>query len=296
MDAPSPDKGRETLIDLAAIRAAFFDLTDIKPLGDISGQKDVFGARQNNHRVCLKIVKRYSGGGDRTEREIEAVVKLASDYVPAIYQHGAKAIGGEDRHYIIEQFIEGQTYRNVLKSTPVQPLQNVLELANSLLHACAEFERASLVHRDIKPENLILDPTGKVWVIDFGLARHLDKTSLTLTGQHFGVGTLGYAAPEQFRNIKPEIDSRADLFSIGVVLYEALNGTHPFALWPPDPIKTIRKMESEDLPLLAISQDNDGKFGHFIGQLVQRFPSRRPQSAAEALEWFRPIYTKMTTP
>ena len=281
------------MIDLAAIRAAFPDLTGIKPLAGISGQKEVLVAQRNGQKVCLKLVKTYSGHEDRTAREIEAAVKLASDYVPAVCEWGTKVIAGEDRHYIVEQFIDGQTYREVLEATPVQSLNDALELANSLLNACEEFECVSLVHRDLKPENLILDPAGKLWVIDFGLARHLDLTSLTLTGQHFGVGTLGYSAPEQFRNMKPEIDSRADLFSVGVLLHEALSGTHPFAFSPPDPMKTIRKMENEDLPLLAISGDNNTDFSRFIGQLVQRFPSRRPQSASEALEWFRPIYAKL---
>ena len=282
------------MIDLAAIHASFPDLADIQPVGGISGQKDVFVARKAGQKVCLKMVKKYSGDADRTTREIEAVSRLASDYVPVVFDCGVKAVAGEERYYIVEQFIEGQTYRRVLEACPVQPLGSVLVLAEALLGACVDFENASLVHRDIKPENLILDTTGKVWVIDFGLARHLDKTSLTLTGQHFGVGTLGYSAPEQLRNIKPEIDSRADLFSIGVLLYEALSGANPFAFSPPDPMRSIRKIESEDLPSLVVPGDDDGDFSRFIGQLAQRFPSRRPQSAAEALEWFQPIYASLS--
>jgi len=241
-------------------------------------------------------VRRQLGGDGRTTREIEAVVKLASDMIPAIYEHGTKTVSDEDRLYIIEQFIEGDTYRRVLERNPIQSFQNTLELANILLTSCAEFEKARLVHRDIKPENLICGTDGKIWIIDFGLARHLDKTSLTLSGQHFGVGTFGYAAPEQFRNIKPEINSRADLFSIGVILYESLTGQQPFWFNPPDLLRTLRKMESEDLAPLTIPGDVNGHFSRFISQLVQRYPSRRPQSAREALEWFEPVYAKIRKP
>lgn len=281
------------MIDIAAIRQAFPDLSDVQPVAGISGQKDVLVAQRKGQSVCLKLVKRYSGDEDRTVREIEAVARLHSDCVPAIYDYGEKLIGGEDRYFIIEQFIDGPTYRRVLQQQPVQPLGTALDLLNSLLSACVEFETANLVHRDIKPENLICDSQGKIWILDFGLARHLDKTSLTLTGQHFGVGTFGYSAPEQFRNIKHAIDIRSDLFSVGVVIYESLSGSHPFAFAPPDVMKTIRKMENEDLPLLAIPGDDAGGLSTFLNQLLQRFPSRRPQTAGEALQWYLPIYARL---
>jgi serine/threonine-protein kinase len=79
-------------------------------------------------------------------------------------------------------------------------------------------EAVSIVHRDVKPANIIVDPQGEFWLIDFGVARHLDLDSLTATAAPGGCGTIGYAPAEQCRNDKPDIDARADLFALGVTL------------------------------------------------------------------------------
>ena len=283
------------MIDIADIREAFPKLSDIKPLGVASGQKDVLTASDNGKRVCLKIVKIYKDGEARTEREIQAVTRLASDYVPSVFDNGQIILGGEKRQYIIEQFIEGQTYQEILSINSPQPLQAVLQLIESLLLACVDFEDQNLVHRDIKPANLMIDNNRKVWVIDFGLVRHLDLVSLTLNGAHFGMGTIGYAPPEQYRNLKPEINSRADLYSIGMVAYEALAGKHPFFSLNLDQLGLIRKMDTEDVPALIIPGDSNGILGEFLSALLQRFPSRRPQTATEAISWFGPIQQALST-
>jgi len=281
------------MIDLAEVQSAFPQLRDIVPLRGVSGQKEVLRASLRGKGVCLKIVKPYKGGDARTQREIHAVTRLTSTFVPAIYDHGAVSLRGEVRQYIIEEFIEGETHRQILNQRPVQPLCSVLDLINALLLACCDFEAAHLVHRDIKPENLLIDANGKVWVLDFGLARHLDLTSVTLTGQHFGVGTVGYAPPEQYRNLKPEISSRTDLYSIGMVAYESLAGRHPFLSLGLDHLGVIRKMDSTDVPVLHIRGDGRGELSAFLSNLLQRFPSRRPQNAAEAIAWFRPIHASL---
>jgi serine/threonine-protein kinase len=255
------------------------------------GQKEVFRAILNGEAVALKLIRVYASDQERTEREIAAVTKLNSDYVPEIYDSGKCRIFGEERNYIIEQFIEGGTYRQILDSRPVQELNDVLFLADQLLKACSDFETADLVHRDIKPGNLIIDPGGRVWIIDFGLVRHLDLPSVTPSGL-FGVGTPGYAAPEQFRNLKFLINIRADFFSIGVVLYEALRGYNPYFVPPTNQLEIIRRVEQQNLPRLSIPGD-DGGFSEFINALAQRFPSRRPQSAAEAIDWFVQIYSRL---
>jgi serine/threonine protein kinase len=281
------------MMEMDELRRAFPDLSDIRPLNVTGGQKQVFRAVNGAEAVALKVIRRYAGDGSRTEREIAAVSKLSSSYVPAIRDCGVKRIGGEDRYFIVEQFIEGRSYREVLRDRPVRTLTECLDICRSLLGGCEDFERARLVHRDIKPENLMFGVDGKLWVVDFGLARHLDLSSVTLTEQHFGVGTWGYMAPEQFRNLKPQIDGRADLYSVGIVLHESSAGRHPFIKSGMNVPDLIRRIENEDAAQLTDAGDPDGLFGDFVSQLVQRFPSRRPQSAAEAREWFEPIYRKL---
>jgi len=277
---------------ISEIRRQFPNLTNINPVRISGGQKEVFQAVLNGEDVALKLVKVYASDQIRTEREIAAVTKLNSDYVPKIYQTGRCVILSEDRYFIIEQYIHGKTFREILQVKPIQGLNDVLFLADQLLRACSDFEAVQLVHRDIKPENLIISPDGRAWIIDFGFARHLDLSSVTPNGP-LGVGTPGYAAPEQFRNLKPQISIKADFFSIGVVLYEALKGFNPYLVPPRNILEILRNMEQQDLPRLSILGDNEGLFSEFIGALSQRFPSRRPQNSAEALDWFAPIHRKL---
>ena len=265
----------------------FPEITNLEPLR-ASGQKHVFSGVCEGAKVALKLFK-YKTDERRVEREIEAVATLSSDYVPKVFQNGRRQLGGNDFMFLVEEFIEGEDYRSVLTQTPVQSLEQVLNLAEILLSACVDFEKNRIVHRDIKPENLLVGVDGKVWVIDFGICRFLDKESLTASGRRFGFFTPGYAPPEQTRNLKAEISSRADLYSIGVVLFEALNGSNPHLVGKRDILEVIRHADTTDLPKLSIAGDVDGGFAELIQSLTARYPSRRPKNAREALEWFTDV-------
>lgn len=279
-------------MDTDQVITAFPELSNIKYIDTPSGQKFVFLALRDGVTVVLKVIKPYRGATERADREILAATLLKSSYVPAILDHGVRSIGHCEMQYIVETFISGDTLEKVLLAQPKQSLDFALHLTHALLYACRDFEALSIVHRDIKPGNLIIDPTGKVWVIDFGIARHLEMPSLTGTGGA-GLGTCGYAAPEQFRNMKPNINGRADLFSVGIVAYEAMAGGHPFAKYSGNPLLLLRKMDSEDVPAPVLPDGDDGRFTNFICQLAHRYPSRRPQTANDALFWFEPIYTDL---
>ena len=239
--------------------------------------------------AVLKIVKRGLVDLARAEREIQAVQRLNSAYVPVIISSGLRRVVADDQVFILERYVEGVSYREKLRSQPVQNAKDVVDLISALLAACRDFEAAKIVHRDLKPENLIIGPDGKVWVIDFGIVRHLDLQSLTADGLYGGVGTLGYAAPEQFQNIKADINVRTDLFGLGVIAYESLAGYNPFLRNLHSPQAVIKRMETETMPALAIPGDTAGTLTAFIGALIQRFPSRRPQTAAEATQWFQAV-------
>lgn len=277
---------------LKEISDQFEDLSDIKPLDVTGGQKEIYTATLAGVDVVLKIVKIVQNDQARTEREIEAVTKLNSNYVPKIYNYGICNLVGSNRCFIVEQFIEGKTLKNVLSASCPLSVDFTKSIARQMLTACVDFESASLVHRDIKPDNIIVGNDEKVWIIDFGLARHLDLPSLTPDGQgtFMGMGTPGYAAPEQFRNIKTEINIRADLYSVGIVMYECLTGNNPY-LAAPNPFEVIIKSQKEDLPRIPVSGGISDELSSFVSTLIQRFPSRRPQSGAEALEWFNQIVT-----
>ena len=122
--------------------------------------------------------------------------------------------------------------------------------------------------------------------MDFGIARHLEKPSITATDAHFGPHTPGYAPPEQFRNIKKEVDIRADLFSIGVLVYEAIAGEHPFISGARDYLDILRRTETLAVNFLVIPEDSQKQLGGFINILMSKYPSRRPKTAQIALDWY----------
>lgn len=270
-------------------QALFPECKDVRVLPVHTGQKDVAEAKRNDDEVALKIFKKLNGDEDkRVQRELAAVQKLNSEYVPRVYESGVKSVAGEDRYYIIEQFIRGESYADILAREGAQPIPKLLDLIGSLLTACADCAAVGITHRDLKPGNLMLDGKGKLWVIDFGFCRHADLSRATPSG--VGVGTPGYSPLEQLKLIPAEINVRADIFATGVIAYEAATGAPtPWRGNSNDVFEIVQKMKTQELPKPVIAGDVDGKLADLIGWFCQRMPTHRPQSAEEAIAAFKDI-------
>src|SRR6187399_3355920 len=136
-------------------------------------------------------------------------------------------------HFIAMQFVEGKNVRQLVAGRPLE-LRTALLIGLQVADALAAAHSRGIIHRDIKSGNVMVTPSGKVKVLDFGLAKLLDDTEARTSGIHHteltevGIpyGTATYAAPEQARGDR--VDARADIFSTGVLLYEMLSGTWPF--------------------------------------------------------------------
>jgi serine/threonine-protein kinase len=165
----------------------------------------------------------------------------------------------------------------------------LLRLGLQILEILVEAEKLRIVHRDIKPDNLIREANGNYWLIDFGLARHLDLTSLTATAAMFGKFTPGYAPPEQFRNQKLEIDVRCDLFGLGVTLYEAATGVNPYTQGVRDYLEVFRRVQGPPLPPLRLGFPSAQSFGDLVSALTQPRRDHRPATAQVAYEWMKTI-------
>lgn len=253
------------------------------------GQKAVYQARHDNFgSVVVKVVLDTCADA-RIRREIEIVAGGTFPHVPRIYDWGEGEHDNGPTLYVIEQFVAGGDLRRILNTNGRLGLIDVARLLSDLLETAAALEIEGVVHRDIKPENIIAGEDGHFWLLDFGIARDLRRTSLTATGAHFGPHTAGYAAPEQFRNMKKRIDSRCDLFSIGVVAYEMLAGKHPFASEARDYLDVLRRTETLAMVPFQIEGDPSGHVSQFLYIMMERFPSRRPPSVAMAREWFSEI-------
>jgi len=249
-----------------------------------TGQKQVYLVKTCEYgTVILKIVKNMD---ERIAREIEIVTQNDFRDVPKIIINDSIEINGEVYYYIIEEYIDGQNLKEVLQNGAMK-LPDCMKLLRSLLETVVELETINIVHRDIKPENIIWSKDGRFYLIDFGIARNLNLSSLTLTKMAVGPHTPGYGAPELFQYKKADINSKADLFSIGVVIYEAIFGKHPFLSGNEFDYNEIWYKTATAAPNdLIIEGDNDKQLIGFIQTLMQKHVSRRPPSAQKALEWF----------
>ena len=274
-------------IDEVWLSQQFPDLGSLKRL-ITGGQKSVYTATHpNDGEVVLKIIH-PSEDPERVRREILAVQKAACPRVPKILGEGKLQSNVGEVLWVREQRISGESLRAVIQKGPLGK-DELLRLAVHVLEALADAEKVHIVHRDVKPENVIRDAGGRFWLLDFGIARHLDLTSLTGSHAPFGVGTAGYAPPEQFRNRKRDIDARADLFALGVTLYESATCKNPFRDGVRDNLQVLLNVERIAIPRLQLPFDAAGEIADFVSAFTQKRPDHRPLSITEALEWVREI-------
>lgn len=274
-------------IDTAWLQQQFPDFSLLKPLGS-GGQKSVFsGNHDTDGNVVLKICH-LNTEPERVFREIQAVQNIQSPRVPKIIDVGRTQFPFGPVIWIREERVLGENLRDILANGPLDS-RAIIRLGMHILEALATAEQVRIVHRDVKPENIIVASNGDSWLLDFGLARHLDLESLTATANAFGVGTPGYAPPEQFRNKKPEIDARSDLFALGVTLYECVEGVNPFRHGARDIVEVVHRVESRPLPPISRTVDTAGQFRDLILAMTRSRRDHRPVTAADAFQWIQEI-------
>jgi serine/threonine protein kinase len=215
--------------------------------------------------VAVKVLPTESSPepafAERFAREARALARLNHPNIIAIYDYGQD--GG--RSYFIMEYVEGSNLRQRLHAGPVPPAE-VLSITAQICDALQYAHDEGIIHRDIKPENILLDKRGRVKVADFGIAKLLTHRTaeFTLTGPWQVLGTLHYMAPEQIDNPQA-IDHRADLYALGVLLYELLTGRRPVGHFPPPSQLVAVDSRVDDIILRALETD----------------PARRYQKAAE---------------
>lgn len=251
------------------------------------GQKIVYKAEFKPYgTVALKLIKPGPNTKERTMRELDVAAKLTGPHFARIFEIGETKIKGEDVIYIIEEFLFGETLRSRLQREQRLLEKESITIGKQLLEALIEVESAGLVHRDVKPENIMLLSDGRVILLDFGIARHLNLPSLTADIALFGPLTVGYAAPEQIKNEKRKICNRTDLFAWATVMYECITGHNPFIMGCTHQGESLRKTLAFDPPILSGIK---GEFAQLIQDCLRKVIHRRPQSAAAVLKTLRNI-------
>jgi WD40 repeat protein/tRNA A-37 threonylcarbamoyl transferase component Bud32 len=200
------------------------------------GMGVVYKARQVALRrlVALKMIRSEQLPGaeerERFQAEAEAVARLSHPHVVQVFEVGAH----EGRPYFSLELCEGGNLAQRLKTSPLTA-SDAAALVRALAEAAAHAHARGVIHRDVKPANVLLTSDGTWKLTDFGLAKRLDAGANTRTGAF--LGTPAYAAPEQARGQNKEVGPAADVYALGVILYECLVGRPPFN--DPDPLETL---------------------------------------------------------
>jgi serine/threonine protein kinase len=223
------------------------------------GMGAVYKARQTklDRLVAVKILSPQVAGDPafaaRFAREAQALARLNHPHIVTVYDFGEGEVDG--LYSFTMEYVDGQNLRELLQGGPLPPAQT-LAIVQQLCDALQYAHDEGLVHRDIKPENILLDKKGRVKVADFGLAKlvGLTPTYLTLTGTDQVMGTLLYMAPEQMQR-SHTVDHRADLYSLGVVLYEMLTGELPLGRFAPPSHKSVVDASVDPIVLRALARE-----------------------------------------
>lgn len=213
------------IVEIADAKEQFPNYAFVKALTP-SAQKAAFHVRDEvGTDLCLKIIS-PNYGSERLQREITAMQHISHPNVVRMLEYTFSSTPGSQRHFLIEEYIEGHDLEAQLDS--VWDRGRVARVFAQLLDGLNELNIKAIVHRDLKPTNIRLRPDDTPVIIDFGLSRHLQLSDLTATADGAQIGTPLYFAPEQFDGTKHHIDHRTDLFATGIILYQALVGRHPF--------------------------------------------------------------------
>jgi serine/threonine protein kinase len=258
------------------------------------GMGEVYRARDTRlgRTVALKVLRSGADGEllHRLDREARAASALNHPNIVQIYDVG-DAADGAGAHYVVMEYVEGETLRRRLARGPLS-LEETLDLGAQLADGLSKAHRAGIVHRDLKPENLMVTPDGLLKILDFGLAKvvkaplqDLDvRETLSRHGTQAGmlVGTLEYMSPEQASG-RP-LDQRTDQFSLGLILYEMLTGSPAFRRDSPAQVLAA-VIERDPDPLLAKRPDVPAALAALISRSLQKDPERRFRQTSElALE------------
>ena len=213
-------------------------------------------------KVAIKILSSKlevdRGALARFVREARVLAELNHPNIVDVFDRGTTE---EDHFYILMEFIDGASYRHAMRSERIdaqKKLELLLPVCDALSHAHAK----GVVHRDLKPENILVDRRGNVKIADFGLAAlPQDEERTNITRSRTVLGTPGYMAPEQ-RDRAKEVDGRADIYSLGVILYELIAGERPAGSFPaPSRKNQDFPFDLDDVVMRCLSQDPSERYG-----------------------------------
>ncbi len=217
---------------------------------------------------------------ERFRREADTVAKLEHKNILSIYEYEEAMIKGQHLAYLVMPYIRGGTLRQRIdemrRSGQKFDLATVSDYINQVADALSYAHSLGVIHRDIKPGNLLFHSDGRLLLTDFGIARMNAMPSLTMVGSF--IGTVEYASPEQVNST--EVDSRSDIYSLGVILYELLTGTVPFT--GPTPFVVMSKLLHDPVPpIRSVRADLSPAIESVVQKALAKDPRARYQKVTD---------------
>lgn len=243
-------------------------------------------------KVLPEILSLDSGRLRRFQLEAQAASAINHPNIITIYE--IEKI--EDLYLIVSEYVEGRTLADRIESGPL-PFGEILDLIIQVVDGLGEAHEAGIIHRDIKPRNIMITPRGIVKILDFGLAKILEKEVRSrvdsgLTESGMILGTVQYMSPEQASG--KELDHTTDLYSLGVVLYEMITGRLPF---PGDSLPEIMQniLQCRPEPIHLFRQSVPLELERIVMKCLERDPNRRYQTARELVHDLRNLKLSLDT-
>jgi eukaryotic-like serine/threonine-protein kinase len=214
----------------------------------------------------------------RFRREAQSAASLNHPNIVAVYDTGEDMATGLPVPYIVMEFVDGRTVRDLLQDGHRLLPERSLEIIDGVLRALDYSHQAGIVHRDIKPGNVMVTRNGDIKVMDFGIARAMSDAQATMTQTAQVIGTAQYLSPEQARGER--VDSRSDLYSTGCLLYELLCGRPPFTGDSPVAI-AYQHVRENPIPPSRVDPDVPAWADAIVLKAMAKNPAERYQTAAD---------------
>ncbi|MFG2777998.1 Stk1 family PASTA domain-containing Ser/Thr kinase [Streptomyces prunicolor] len=212
----------------------------------------------------------------RFRREAQSAASLNHPAIVAVYDTGEDYVDGVSIPYIVMEYVDGSTLRELLHSGRKLLPERSMEMTIGILQALEYSHRNGIVHRDIKPANVMLTRTGQVKVMDFGIARAMGDSGMTMTQTSAVIGTAQYLSPEQAKG--EQVDARSDLYSTGCLLYELLTVRPPFVGDSPVAV-AYQHVREEPQPPSVFDPEITPEMDAIVLRALVKDPNYRYQSA-----------------
>lgn len=251
----------------------------LKTLG-VGGMGAVYKAKdlELNRMVALKVIRpdlaRNPAIVDRFKQELRLSHQVTHKNVIRIYDLGE----GEGVKFLTMEFIEGQDLRSLIQEKKKFTPEESVEIMRQVCQALEAAHSVGVIHRDLKPQNIMRDPTGRILVMDFGLARTIEGDGMTQTGAL--VGTMDYMSPEQA--LGKELDQRSDIFALGLIFYELLTGKMPFKA---DSVlaSLIKRTQERAAPVSSHDAEIPSTLSGIVSKCLEGDASLRYQKTSDVL-------------